>query len=470
MTGLTSAGTPITVVYRNNGTNFTTVAGNFAAVFAGNLAWGDYDGDGRLDLLVMGVTSASTAGVAVARLYHNDGNGVFTSVPHPFPDCYSGAVAWGDYNNDGKLDVIITGVTDNGGLTASIWRNEGGGIFTDAGANLPGTDLGFEVWGDCDNDGDLDLLFGGNSNDGWIARIYRNDGGTFTNINAGLLGVIWSSAAWGDYDNDGNLDAMIMGYDPVAQVPVSRLYRNNGGTFVDSGQNFHNLYLGTLSWADYDNDGNLDLLLAGNSAGFDILSLYHNNNLLTNTVPAAPAGLLVTNFGPTATLSWNPATDLQTPPASLTYNLRLGTTPGGAEILSPQAGANGYRRVVALGNAGHSLTARVGSLRPGTNYFWSVQTVDTSFAGGQFAEEGSFTLPAPAAPTILSLQRQTNGLRLEASGTPGWSYGLLATNDPTITISTWPRLGTATADSSGRIFFIDTTIDLTQRFYRGVYP
>ncbi len=99
---------------------------------------------------------------------------------HPFPNCYRGAVAWGDYNNDGKLDVVITGVSDTSALVAAIWRNDGDGTFTDAGANLPGMDLGCAAWGDYDNDGDLDLLFAGNSNDGWITRIYRNDGGTFT--------------------------------------------------------------------------------------------------------------------------------------------------------------------------------------------------------------------------------------------------------------------------------------------------
>ena len=77
---------------------------------------------------------------------------------HPFPNCYLGSAAWGDYNKDGKFDVVITGVSDGGGLVAAIWRNEGGGNFTDAGANLPGLDLGEVAWGDYDNDGDLDLM------------------------------------------------------------------------------------------------------------------------------------------------------------------------------------------------------------------------------------------------------------------------------------------------------------------------
>lgn len=392
MTGLTTEGVPTTRIYRNDGgTTFTVVPGNPLGVLAGSVAWGDYDGDGDLDLLVTGVTSTvQGVGVAATRLYRNDG-GVFTSVAHPFPNCYVGAVAWGDYNKDGRLDLVIMGSSETGALFASIWRNEGGGVFTDAGANLPGTDLGPVAWGDYDNDGDLDLLFGGNSNDGFITRVYRNDGGTFVDASAGLLAVLWSSGAWGDYDNDGDLDIMLIGYDPVAQVARSILYRNDLGVFVDSGATFHNLYLGTLSWMDYDNDGDLDLMLAGNEAGRDILSVYRNNSATGNAVPGAPSNLVVNIVGADAELSWSAATDDHTPPAGLTYNVRVGTTPGGAQIMSPHAAANGYRRLAALGNAQSDLIARLTNLQLGTTYFWSVQSVDTAFLGSAFAEEGSFT-------------------------------------------------------------------------------
>lgn len=306
MIGLTTAQVPTTRVYRNDGGTFTPLVGNFTGVYAGTVTWADYDGDGDLDLLVTGVTTTGPVGVPATRLYRNDGGGVFISVLHPFPDVYLGAVAWGDYDNDGNLDVVITGTGGSGALSGTLWRNNGDGTFTDAGANLPGMDLGFAAWGDYDGDGDLDLLFGGNSNDGWITRIYRNDAGTFVDANAGLLGLLWSSAAWGDYDNDGDLDIMLMGYDAAAQVRVSRLYRNDAGTLADSGQTFHDLFLGTLSWTDYDNDGDLDLLLAGNTgtAGVDFLGIYRNNSVVSNTPPTAPPYLAENVAGTSVTLSW----------------------------------------------------------------------------------------------------------------------------------------------------------------------
>ncbi len=393
MTGLNAAGAPAMVVSRNNGATFSVVPGSYANIFAGSVAWADDDGDGDLDLLVTGLTAASAAGIPLTRLYRNDA-GVLTPVAHPFPNCYSGAVAWGDYNGDNRLDVVIVGMSDNAGMVASIWRNDGGGAFTDIGAGLPGADLGFAAWSDFDNDGDPDLLFGGNSNDGYVTRLYRNDAGTFTDANAGFLGLIWASAVWGDYDNDGDPDVAAMGYDAVAQVPRSIVYRNDAGTFVDSGATFHDLYLGTAAWLDHDNDGDLDLLLVGNDAGHDLTTLFRNNAATPNAPPAAPASLAVNIVGASAEFSWTAPVDDHTPAAGLSYNLRVGTTPGGGQIVSAQSLAGGTRLLAAAGNAQSGLTARLDHLQPGMTYYWSVQAVDAAFAGSAFGTEGVWAAPA----------------------------------------------------------------------------
>jgi hypothetical protein len=464
MTGLTTAGVATTRVYRNDGGTFTPVAGNFTGVFAGSVTWADYDGDGDLDLLVTGVTSSVPGAPAATRLYRNDG-GVFTSVPHPFPNCYLGAVAWGDYDNDGDLDVVIAGTGSDSSLIADLWRNDGG-TFTNSGVSLPGTDLGFAVWGDYDNDGDLDLLFGGNSNDGFITRIYRNDNGVFTDANAGLLGLLWSSAAWGDYDNDGDLDLMLVGYDAVAQVHRSILYRNDAGTFVDSGAAFHNVFLGTVSWADYDNDGDLDLLLAGNENGGDVVSIYRNSGVTPNTVPSAPTNLLANVLGTSVELSWTPASDLQTPTAALTYSLRVGTTPGGSQIVSPQSSSAGFRRLPDMGNAQLGSTSRIASLKPGTNYFWSVQAVDSAFAGSPFGVEGSFTALADPPLTVSITREGVDNLRVTWRGTPGSIYQVLASTN----LFTWSSFASPTATTNGLFDIVDSTGSASAKFYRAVRP
>jgi hypothetical protein len=465
MTGLTTAGVATTRVYRNDGGVFTPVPGNFTGVFAGSVTWADYDGDGDLDLLVTGVTSSTAGAPAVTRLYRNDG-GVFTSVPHPFPDCYVGAVAWGDYDNDGDLDVVITGAMSTGALVAGLWRNDSGGKFTDAGVNLPGMDLGFAAWGDYDNDGNLDLLYGGNSSDGWITRIYHNTGGALTNLNAELLGLIWSSAAWGDYDNDGDLEFIVIGYDPVAQVRRSILYRNDGGTFVDSGAAFHNVFLGTVGWADYDNDGKLDLLVAGNELGLDILSIYHNNSATANTAPSPPTNLLASVIGTSVEFSWSPGSDIQTPATALTYNLRVGTTPGGSEIMTPQSSSAGYRRLPEMGNEQSGLTARVANLKPGTNYYWTVQAVDTAFAGSAFAAEGSFVALADPPLGVSFVREGLDGVRATWRGTPGTGYQVFKSSD----LSSWNLLASPIADTNGLFDVLESTSGAPVRFYRAARP
>ena len=115
------------------------------------------------------------------------------------------------------------------------------------------------AWGDYDRDGDLDILLTGNS----YSKIYRNDGSNvFTEQTSIVLqGIYGGSAAWGDYDNDGDLDILLAGFG------ASRIYRNSGGpgyTFTEQTSILLiGIQNGSATWADYDNDGDLDILLTG---------------------------------------------------------------------------------------------------------------------------------------------------------------------------------------------------------------
>ena len=123
------------------------------------------------------------------------------------------SAAWGDYDNDGDLDVAVAGSDAGGVRSSTIYRNDGGGVFTDIGAGLTGVDMCSLAWGDFDNDGDLDLAVAGSTAVGFEnCRIYRNEGlDTFTDIGTFLLGVYGCSLAWGDFDNDGDLDLVEAG-------------------------------------------------------------------------------------------------------------------------------------------------------------------------------------------------------------------------------------------------------------------
>jgi hypothetical protein len=265
--GRTAAGYA-TRVYRNDGSGqFTDMNVSVASGYRGSVAWGDYDNDGDLDIVITALIDLGPQSYdSFSRVYRNDGSGVFTDVNAGLVGVCDSAVAWGDYDNDGDLDILVAGSARF--PTSRIYRNDGGGAFSDIGAGLAGIQCrpGAVAWGDYDNDGDLDVLLAGKTGAGEIACVYRNDGnGTFTDIGAGLVGVIAGSVAWGDYDNDGDLDILIAGFSWAAGgTNLTKLYRNDGaGVFTAIDAGLLGVNSGDVAWGDYDNDGDLDILVAG---------------------------------------------------------------------------------------------------------------------------------------------------------------------------------------------------------------
>ena len=444
-------------VYHNlGGTNFVEIPAGLPGISGGGQAvWGDYDNDGRLDVLL--------TGSFLSRIYHNDGGGVFTDINAGLPGQSTGAsAAWSDFNNDGNLDFAMVGA---GGLPVKTYRNEASGIFTDVTNSMPKLSDSSIAWADSDNNGAMDLLVTGYNYGagglGEMTRLYRNDGrGNFTNSNISFQAVSRGSVAWGDYNNDGFMDFLLTGSTGsglnrysiiysnngagsfVAKTvsgvtkmdqssvawgdfnndglldfaatgmtstgAVVKVYRNDGGTlFRDSGAALPGLPNATLAWGDFDNDGRLDLLVTGYSGSNYVARLYHNNSLDANTPPSGPTALSTTVNNNSATLTWSPSTDANQT-GGLTYNLRVGTTPGGSDALNPMAdGATGFRRVPRLGNAGLRQSWTLTNLLVGT-YYWAVQAVDHSYAGSAFSTNGTFTITAALLPPVAITKGTTN--------------------------------------------------------------
>ena len=472
LTGINSNGVAISQVWRNlgNGT-FTNINVGLPGVYYGSVAWGDYDNDGRLDILLTGHDANS----GISQVWRNLGNGTFTNINAGLPGIYHGSVAWGDYDNDGNLDILLTGYDSDIGFISQIWRNLGNGTFTNINAGLTSVIQGGVAWGDYDNDGKLDILLTGLSTDGVtpLTQIWRNLGnGKFTNIQAGLTGLYRSSVAWGDYDNDGNLDILLAGYD--GSYSISQVWRNQGdGTFTNINADLPGVYNCSVAWGDYNSDGRLDLLLAGQSGSGIILSqLWQGNTVQSNNPPTAPASLTAALKTNGVSLSWSAASDAQTPTNGLSYNLRVGTTPGGSDILASQAaGGAGTYRMAQLGNAQERLTASLTNLTNGITYYWSVQAIDTAFAGSPFATEQTFVLGGGAhCPNIFAQARSINGqIKLQFNATAGVSYTLYgATN---LLQPQWLTLTNLIATSNGPTQLIDVTAtNYSRRFYRLSIP
>ena len=476
LTGTTSNLTGVGRLYHNTGTGFEDQSSRLPAMPQpgfGSVAWGDYDNDGLLDLII---TGSRTLVTGVSKLYHNTGSGFedVSSLVAGLPQVRYSAVAWGDYDNDGKLDLIITGQSGSTGVS-KLYRNTGSG-FEDASVLLPGlpqVHYSAVAWGDYDNDGKLDLLITGRSGSTSISKLYHNTGSGFENVSnhIALPQVGYSSIAWGDYDNDGKLDLLITGRS--GSTSISKLYHNTGSGFEDrSGvlPGLPQVENGAAAWGDVDNNGWLDLVITGsvgsnavskvylgNPAGFrdvtkaltsfsqqasgsaafadlnndgrldlmlsgiDGCHLYDNaffaavNPVPVNTVPTAPTGLTSTPSAAdgSVTLSWQKATDAQTLSLGLTYNLYVSDKPGGQNVADPMADqSSGYRRVVRLGNS-QSLSYLLTGLKPGTQYYWSVQAIDGAFAGGKFAAEQSFVtnLQGPLAIVLGNITATNQGDR-----------------------------------------------------------
>jgi predicted nucleotidyltransferase len=381
LTGHTGS-TYISKIYRNDNGTFTNINAGLTGIEYGSVAWGDYDNDGDLDILLTGHTGSNY----ISRIYRND-NGSFTDINAGLTGVSFSSVAWGDYDNDGDLDILITGIPQ----ISDIYRNNGNGSFTNINAGLPGVKYSSVAWGDYDNDGDLDILLTGETVSTYISRIYRNDNRSFNDINAGLTGVVNSSVAWGDYDNDGQPDILLTGVDALNNR-ISKIYRNDNGSFLDIKSELIDVSASSISLGDFNNDGSLDIFLSGTTGSENISKLFLNASSISNSKPSDPTNLSAIQNGSSLEFSWDKATDAETQQNGLSYNLYIGTESGKCNIVSPLSDFNsGYRKVVALGNAQQNTSWTIKDLPPGT-YYWSVQAIDHSYAGSEFATEQTITV------------------------------------------------------------------------------
>lgn len=354
--------------------------------------WGDFDNDGDPDLAIAGYS-----GTGAVRIFRNDGVGGMT-LHQQLDLVIGGALEWGDADDDGDLDLVFSASDDSQPTgdqppITRLYRNDGG-TFVDAMASLPDVDLGCLGWGDFDKDGDEDLALAGyDTSNERSFEVYRNDGGSFT-LFATLTGLTACGLGWGDFDLDGDLDLVAAGSTDAGGRTL--VYRNDIASFVDLTEDadLPPRTSAAVEWADLDGDGALDLLVSGldpEAAGTVVdLTVHRNGSPGSNHVPTAPTNLGATPGPEGMVLSWDAALDAESFSNGLSYNLRVGTAPGLSDVVDPLASPTGQRLVAKPGNARQVTSWELKGLAGGT-YYWSVQAIDASFAGGPFAAEGSFT-------------------------------------------------------------------------------
>lgn len=265
-----------------NAQTFTNLNNGFPSLTNAAAAWADYDNDGDRDFALTGFSGVTAE---VSRIYRNEGNGNFICVDSNLIAISNGSVNWGDYDNDGDPDLLINGQSGSGIPAVTVlYRNDGNDVFTEVLTSLTPI-IGITRWIDFDNDGWLDVIMSGlgNSLTNDSIRLFHNNGaGNFIEMNSNLSGYYATDIAVADFDNDGDSDFFFTGGTLSSTTfPISVLYSNDGnGNFMGTPFNFINLSTGTADWGDYDNDGDLDLLYDGidSTFGLGITLLYRNDN------------------------------------------------------------------------------------------------------------------------------------------------------------------------------------------------
>jgi hypothetical protein len=294
-------------LYKNQGGSFILITNSISLRNVGTrnanwggAAWGDYDNDGQLDLF------ESTGDGKTNYLYHNEGSGVFTIIDSPLfhkTNIVSLGCAWADYDNDGYLDLFVaTRSPSSGGANDQLLHNNGDGTFTAITNSVVVQDNANSqsgVWCDFNNDGWPDLfvaVLNGTRN-----LLYTNNGnGSFTKITTGPIATQGGNSvagAWGDYDNDGLPDLFVSG-------SKNHLYHNLGngnfaeittGIIVNDVADFD----AVCGWADFDNDGYLDLLVTGSKN-----YIYHNNGDGTFAKVSIPSLTTASTTGGAGGAAW----------------------------------------------------------------------------------------------------------------------------------------------------------------------
>lgn len=164
-------------LYRNNrDASFSKAITTIPSVTMGGAVWGDYNNDDYPDLLITGTTTDSNS-ISISSIYKNNGNGTFTNIEARLTPLRYSSAAWGDLDGDGFLDIIVNGMDILSNRITKVYRNnKNGGFVNENLTGLPASVSGKILVSDINNDGALDIALTGQNSDGSNSlRLFKNN-------------------------------------------------------------------------------------------------------------------------------------------------------------------------------------------------------------------------------------------------------------------------------------------------------
>ncbi|QSE96464.1 FG-GAP-like repeat-containing protein [Fulvivirga lutea] len=361
-----------TVLYKNNGdlTFSRITTSQFPGLQYGNLDVGDYDKDGDIDFLLSGQERTNNSLTNyIANIYTNNGDWEFSeaqiNLGDNFEPDFRTRSFWHDINNDGFLDILTVGAVSTQSYYSTLQLGSVAGFNFKENTGLPGIYEVFELkFSDLNNDGNADIVLSASFDDGSGTRIYYGDGSGNFNIdsNTGIVNYTYSRFALGDFDNDSKVDIATTGWDLSFQQETN-IYKNLTGS--------------------------------------------------NNSAPSAPTNLVSDVNNKSAELSWDASSDDNSGSSGLYYNIRIGTTEGGIEFISPNANlSTGYLQNPVIENFIANNGIILNDLPDGT-YYWSVQSIDNGGNFSEFSTENTFIISSaddlPNTPSNLTALYAVDG-------------------------------------------------------------
>jgi len=373
------------ILYSNNTGLLSNSGQNFTGVEFGSAGIIDGDFDGDLDLFYSGLAS-----VDIRNYSKNENNNY---IPNSFLDgvtpkrfasnvfCY--------INN--TINLFSSGYSGTNRLFEIFSLIEGQFLNTE---NLTGVERGSINCLDFDNDNDLDLLLTGTttgSNAGAISKLYSQEAGVFNLNNSGFEEAYVSSSTFGDVNNDGTLDIAISGRNGT-NAYFTELYSNINNIFLPLEIELQGLSLSSIVIFDYDYDGDSDLIVSGQYSGPDFRTLIYKSNyhnIKNNTIPEPPDKVDVSYQNNMLFINWSRGNDSEQGQNGLYYNLRVGTSSGGNDIVSGKYGGSSNPTSGYIGNMQQRINISLNVSQ--TTYFVSVQSIDAGLRSGNWSTQETYT-------------------------------------------------------------------------------